>query len=485
MKINLIFNFNIQKHIKFITNKNSSINYMGDDIKEYFIEYDLIETTGSQSIQVIGEGGNIIYLDIKKIENSADNINNPKQSQYQEALEYIYQGKLNKQKTKISLPNGGILDLTYENLSKERKSKIHHITRLVGLQSALKRKGIECEFPKHLRYLTTVFDKAILDLGFQGNVFELDFQLLKKYYPNELFYNNQLIRFNHSDNLIYRISFEKKEIETNRFELDTKRANLIRHIPKKNINPKFFRPRTIVQDIGHQIIKDEEVELSMIIGGSGSGKTVLAYSAAIELLLTPNSKYDSIILFKPNDIIGGTLREEGYLPGTAFEKAKPYLQSFIDAHRVLNYDNVHQGGTSFENFLADPYNDKDEFGKRTINKFFNCPLPQNRKVIEPAYLRFSRGRTFENKIILVDEAQNFSPFEIKQLIERVGINSKIIIIGDIEQIDNRKLNKEFNALSYLANILFNIHPQMFILKLDKNYRSQSAEILRDKKTPKL
>mgnify|MGYP006293949753 CR=1 FL=1 len=104
---------------------------------------------------------------------------------------------------------------------------------------------------------------------------------------------------------------------------------------------------------------------------------------------------------------------------------------------------------------------------------------------EIAHLRYARGRTFENQIILVDEAQNFSPFEIKQLIERVGIGCKIMIIGDPEQIDNPNLDKEFNGLVYAAHTFYNKHPRMSMIKLYQNYRSQSAEIMREKKAPKV
>jgi predicted ribonuclease YlaK len=458
--------------------------------KAYFIETDLIEISGKDPIKIIGERGNLIYIDFEKIERLADDTTNPKHMQFQEALEYIYQGKIDIKKKQIELKSGGILSWAYDDLPSEEKRKIHHVTRKKGTLSRLKRKGITCEFPRFLRYMTDIFDSGIIDLQYQGSYFNLTLADLEKYYPDEDFTNNQVVRFNGTEGTFFRVNKPLRRIGDSRWVLDDEGGKVTRITFNKG-KSSCFAPRNPQQAVGFEFLMDRNVECMVIVGGSGSGKTIMAYAAAIEQILDYEQRdghrksYDGIVLFKSSDMIGGSYRDEGFLPGTAYEKAKPYLQSFIDAHRLLGLDNVNLGGVTFENLLADPFNDSDEFGKRTQNKLFKKFLPPKRRAIEIAHLRYARGRTFENQIVFVDEAQNYSPFEIKQLIERVGEGSKIILVGDPEQIDNPSLDKEFNGLVYATHIFYNVHPRMALIKLDKNYRSQSAEIIRNRKAPKI
>jgi predicted ribonuclease YlaK len=457
--------------------------------KQYYIETDLIEISGKLAIEKISEGENTIYLNLEKIEALADDQKNYRREQFQEALNYILRGEIYEKEKYILLENKGILRWDYEELSIREKKRIHHITRNKGRQLYLKRKGFVCEIPRYLMYLSNVFEQSFLDLECNiGNIFKISLTDLKKQYPEENFFNNQLIRLRKSNNLIYKVEYPIKQISEDRYEIDRNGKGKLNRFNKINQEYFGFKPRETIQEIAYQTLHDPDIEVHFVVGGSGSGKTVLSYAAALNQVLSYSekpAKYDGILLFKASDIIGGRYRDEGFLPGSAYEKAKPYLQSYIDAHRLLGYDLTNHGGISFDNLLADPFNENDEFGRRKQNKIFKRYLPPKRKAIEVAHLRFSRGRTFENLIILVDEAQNYTPFEIKQLIERVGKGSKIIIIGDPNQVDNPSLDKNFNGLTYSANVFMNKHPKMNIIRLDKNYRSQSAQIMRDEKTPKV
>ena len=304
-------------------------------------------------------------------------------------------------------------------------------------------------------------------------------------------YNNQVLKL---ENEYYKVKYELvehtyKNKKTGRYYINENSPITLEKIIG-NIDEKIkipgFRPMNMEQLILFEHLIDPNIEMSIIDGGSGSGKTVVAYAAALQLILQDNEnqkpKYDKIILFKSNDIIGGKDRDLGALPGTAFEKYRPFLKSFEDAHNLLGL-NRGKRGILFRDMLADPIDELDMFGIRKKNNLYGMKLPRNNKAIEIEYLQYGRGRTFSNCIIFVDENQNYTPYEIKQLIERVGVNSKLFLVGDSEQqIDNIKLDKFFNGLTYAATVNAYNHPRFSMDRLYENFRCQSAEIMRNQKT---
>lgn len=162
------------------------------------------------------------------------------------------------------------------------------------------------------------------------------------------------------------------------------------------------------------------------------------------------------------------------------------MESYVDAHNLCGIESL-----SFQDLLVDPRQlTKDELlnrNKRTVEAFGKgLYLPARRSAIEIAHLEFCRGRTFENCYIIVDEVGNFTPYEMKQLYERVGINSTLAIIGDPFQVDNPLLDEEFNGLVYSANKLYGnaSFPRNGLIQLDENFRSQLAEESRKYKAPR-
>lgn len=305
------------------------------------------------------------------------------------------------------------------------------------------------------------------------------------------YFNNQVLKigpdyFNVKNKLI---EHTHKDYKTGRYSIDEEVPATLELISRdvQNITSlRNFKPRNIEQIIAFKQLINPDIEMTILEGGSGSGKTVVAYAAALEMILQSNTnknpQYDGIILFKSNDIIGGKKREMGFLPGSAYEKVKVFMKSFEDAHNLLGLNQGNKG-MEFNEMLSHPTNEKDEFGLREHHEINGMKLPPNNRAIEIEHLQFARGRTFENKIVFVDEGQNYSPYEMKQLIERVGIGCKIIMVGDSEgQIDNPSLNRNFNGLTYSAAInAYNKHPRFSMIKLVSNYRSQSAEIMRNQK----
>jgi phosphate starvation-inducible PhoH-like protein len=161
---------------------------------------------------------------------------------------------------------------------------------------------------------------------------------------------------------------------------------------KRAINPKTPNQRTYLEAIEHN-------DMVFGIGPAGTGKTYLAVAMAVSALV--QKKVNRIILARPAVEAGERL---GFLPGTLQEKVDPYLRPLYDAL----YD------------MLDP-----ERVERYLEK----------NVIEIAPLAFMRGRTLNDSFIILDEAQNTTPEQMKMFLTRMGFNSKMVITGDITQID--------------------------------------------------
>lgn len=201
-----------------------------------------------------------------------------------------------------------------------------------------------------------------------------------------------------------------------------------------------INPRNIKQKMLIDILMDKNIPLITVSGKAGTGKTLLALAAALEL------KYDRILLTKPVIPHG---RDIGYLKGNKEEKLKPWLQSY--------YDNL-------EFLLGENYSeDSDDLKQLGIN-------------IDA--LTYVRGRTLPNTLMIVDECQNLTKSEIKTIITRIGHNSKLILMGDTSQIDSPYLDKINNGLSYVID-KFKDNKVHAHIHLDKSERSELADIAAD------
>ena len=173
----------------------------------------------------------------------------------------------------------------------------------------------------------------------------------------------------------------------------------------------------------------KENDIIMAIGPAGTGKSFLAVSVAITLLM--EKKIDRVILSRPAVEAGEKL---GFLPGDMKEKVDPYLRPLYDA--------------LYELFGADKIDKKIETGE-----------------IEIAPLAFMRGRTLKNCYAILDEAQNATETQIKMFLTRIGENSKLVVNGDPSQVD--LINKQDSGLIKSRNILKGIE-EIKIIEFDHN-----------------
>jgi PhoH-like ATPase len=172
------------------------------------------------------------------------------------------------------------------------------------------------------------------------------------------------------------------------------------------------------QQLAMNILLNPDINLVTLSGPAGTGKTLLAIAAAMQQV----DHFDQILIAKP--IVALAEKDLGFLPGDMIEKVRPYMQSI--------YDNI--------NFLK---NTCSNGSKDKLEKL----LASYKIVVEP--LAYIRGRTYANTILIVDEAQNLSPLEVKTIVTRMGENSKVIFTGDIYQIDDKYLDSTNNGLTYL------------------------------------
>ncbi|MDZ4750737.1 MAG: PhoH family protein [Flavobacteriales bacterium] len=207
-----------------------------------------------------------------------------------------------------------------------------------------------------------------------------------------------------------------------------------------------IKPKNAEQAFALHAILNPEIRLVTISGVAGTGKTLLALAGALEMKNT----YDQIILARP--IVPLSNKEIGFLPGDAQEKVNPYMQPL--------WDNL--------NFIKNQFSEKEK--KRVAieemqkeGKITICPLA------------FIRGRSLTNCVFIVDEAQNLTPHEVKTIITRAGENTKIILTGDVRQIDTPYLDEQSNGLSFVIERLKG--QELFAhVTLEKGERSELANL---------
>jgi PhoH-like ATPase len=169
------------------------------------------------------------------------------------------------------------------------------------------------------------------------------------------------------------------------------------------------------------LIMDKGVDLITMIGKAGTGKSLIVLATALEMVLG-RKEYEKFIIYRPIQPVGNDI---GYLPGTMEEKLAPWFHAIMDNFEIL--------------FGAKNSGD----WKRELEMY----VKKGR--IEMEAITYIRGRSIPNAIILVDECQNLSQEDVKTILTRAGENTKIILTGDIEQIDNSSLDATSNGLTHV------------------------------------
>lgn len=192
------------------------------------------------------------------------------------------------------------------------------------------------------------------------------------------------------------------------------------------------------QSFALDLLMDKNVQLASLIGPAGTGKTLIALAAGIEQIVEQKI-YKKLIVIKPIQSVGNDI---GYLPGTLQEKLEPWTAPIKDNLNVLFVsDSTYNKPTNNKNF------------KNQKNKIDNTYLEilMEQGIIEIEAVSFIRGRSIPNAYIVIDESQNLSMHELKTIITRAGEGTKIVLTGDVEQIDNQDVDSYTNGLSYAVD----------------------------------
>ncbi len=205
-------------------------------------------------------------------------------------------------------------------------------------------------------------------------------------------------------------------------------------------------PRNAEQTFALHAVLNTDVPLVTISGPAGTGKTLIALAGALE----QRRQFRQIYVARP--VVPLSNRDLGFLPGDIKSKIDPYMQPLWDNLGII----------------------KNQFGERERDfKRVDELVEQEKLHVVP--LAYIRGRSFSNVIFVVDEAQNLTPHEVKTIITRAGENTKIVLTGDIYQIDTPYLDAHSNGLSYLID---RIKGQSLYahINLDKGERSELANL---------
>lgn len=224
----------------------------------------------------------------------------------------------------------------------------------------------------------------------------------------------------------------------------TKRAIVALRVPREGVIG--VRPRNKEQSFALDLLLDESVRLVTLVGKAGTGKTLLALAAGLKRTVDDGA-YTRMLVSRPVMPLG---RDIGFLPGDVDEKLNPWMQPIFDNLEFLFSAGTRKGPRAYAELL--------ESGQIQV---------------EP--LTYIRGRSLPQQFIIVDEAQNLTPHEVKTIITRSGDGTKIVLTGDPGQIDNPYVDSASNGLTIAAE-RFSGEKLAAHIVLAKGERSDLAEL---------
>lgn len=266
-------------------------------------------------------------------------------------------------------------------------------------------------------------------------IIEVEKEVVEDFYQsNRMYFDDQTFHWNEG------VILKSGQSSALAVSADEHSIRPLRFAKGKSFGIQGISPRSKEQFLALELLLDPNVHMVSLTGPAGTGKTLLTVAAALQHLDKRN--YEKVIISRP---VQSTSKDIGFLPGTKEEKMAPWIQPIFDNFNVLT---AGKGKTYLE-------------------------MMMQKGIIEVEALTYIRGRTLPNTIFIIDEAQNITHHEAKAILTRMGENSKIILIGDLEQIDSPRVNEETSGLSSVVN-LFKDFEHSGHVKLTKGERSKLA-----------
>jgi PhoH-like ATPase len=238
---------------------------------------------------------------------------------------------------------------------------------------------------------------------------------------------------NTDEDCILRVSELSVETDHIRFEQ-------IHRSKFMNRNVSGIKPRNIQQGLATDALLDENVSLVMLTGPAGSGKTLIAMAAALEQAGVGDLKqrYDRIIVTRSaTDMDEGI----GFLPGTEEEKMLPWLAAFTDSMEVIMKPEIDE---------RDDEQTRQNHASDTSQSYM-----LEKANVQFKSLNFMRGRSFNRSLIIFDESQNATAHTMKSMLTRVGEGSKMIVMGNLSQIDAKYITPVTSGLTHAVEVMKN------------------------------
>tara|TARA_R110002153_G_scaffold6483_6_gene29578 strand:+ start:3757 stop:5070 length:1314 start_codon:yes stop_codon:yes gene_type:complete len=307
-------------------------------------------------------------------------------------------------------PDNQIIGTALTEMDASPKRKVVLISRDINMRIKCDAVGIPSEDYNRDQ---VVSDRSLLYTGVKHHL--VDEQIIDRFYSKEeIFLEEDEVKILPNQFVMLVSNSSEKKSALAKF------SNY--HTPLKKIieyNDVWgVRPRNKEQDFAMNLLMDPSIEVISLVGKAGSGKTLCAIAAGLQQTIEGDSEapYRRLIISRPIQPLG---RDIGFLPGTLEEKMAPWISPIRDNLEFLMGD------------------------KRTLDMYVE------QGIIEIEALTYIRGRSISNAYIIIDEAQNLTSHEIKTILTRVGEGTKLILTGDVEQIDNIYVDEVSNGLSYV------------------------------------
>jgi PhoH-like ATPase len=268
-------------------------------------------------------------------------------------------------------------------------------------------------------------DEKHVDAIYAGNAVRLDAEL----HPNE--------------GILLRAAGQPSKTAMGIFRADSGR---VEPLAFGDHRPWGLSARNLQQHFAFELLLRRDIQLVTMLGQAGTGKTLLALAAGLQLV-AEEKKYRRIMVSRPIMPLG---KDIGYLPGSKEEKLESWMEPIMDN---LQY-------------LVDP---KLEQTADKVEYLFETG------VLEMEAVTYIRGRSLPRLFIVIDEAQNLTPHEVKTVVSRAGEGAKVVLTGDAYQIDNPYLDAASNGLTYIVE-RFKEQPMFGHITLAKSERSQLASL---------
>lgn len=395
-----------------IHDPNSIYNFRGNDV---FLPIEVIEEIdklkGKQDTGINARMASRVIEEIRKKGNLSKGVELPDEIFFKVIVE----------SGKDSIPEGlkkdstdnSVLGVTIKIKNKYPDRKVILVTKDINLRIKADAIGIEVEDYSTDRVVYDELDKGYLEI-------EISKFLFDKYDKNGKIDISELnLNFEPSPNFFFILK-TGQEKTTGRIVGDK-----IKKFINGDICAWGARARNDEQKFAMDLLMDDDIKAVTLVGKAGTGKTLLAIAAGLEQVVE-RKKYSKLYIARPIIPMGKDL---GYLPGNEKEKLRPWMQPIFDNIELLS------------DFKGEKTGEKVITGLETMG------------LLKVEALTYIRGRSIPNGFIIIDEAQNLTPLEIKTIITRAGENTKIVFTGDPYQIDSPYLDTNTNGLTYLAEKL--------------------------------